>query len=333
MGSAASLENRVWIGIMVELAIGAVSQGATGGCDMNMMRSMLAGLSSAGARAKLQVLIFHRVRAIPDPLFPGEIDAQQFDRLCTWLKHWFNVLPLDQAAALMQSGGLPGGALAISFDDGYADNHEIALPILQRHGLKATFFIATAFLNGGRMWNDSVIEATRLCKAPVLDLTRTVAASLGVLAVESLPDKQAAIGRLIGAIKYLPPQERTEWVNAIIALQNAGMQIGAHTANHQILAKLSRSRARQEIAASKQALEAMLGRKIDLFAYPNGKPGTDYSAETVELVRELGFAAAFTTVAAANTAASDPFQLARYTPWERTRLRFGAKLMENYLRQ
>ena len=319
---------------------------------MNMMRSMLAGLSSAGARAKLQVLIFHRVRAIPDPLFPGEIDAQQFDRLCTWLKHWFNVLPLDQAAALMQSGGLPGGALAISFDDGYADNHEIALPILQRHGLKATFFIATAFLNGGRMWNDSVIEATRLCKAPVLDLTRTVAASLGVLAVESLPDKQAAIGRLIGAIKYLPPQERTEWVNAIvqaagnqlpndlmmdtqqiIALQNAGMQIGAHTANHQILAKLSRSRARQEIAASKQALEAMLGRKIDLFAYPNGKPGTDYSAETVELVRELGFAAAFTTVAAANTAASDPFQLARYTPWERTRLRFGAKLMENYLRQ
>ena len=317
---------------------------------MSMIRSTFAGLSPAGASAKLQVLIFHRVRAIPDPLFPGEIDAQQFDRLCTWVTHWFNVLPLDQAVAQMHSGALPARALAISFDDGYADNHEIALPILQRHGLKATFFIATAFMNGGRMWNDSVIEAIRLCKAPVFDLTRTVAASLGVMDIEGLPAKQAAIGRLIGAIKYLTPQERMDWVNAvvqaagtqlpsdlmmdtqqIVALQNAGMQIGAHTANHPILARLTRSKARQEIAASKQALEAMLGRKIDLFAYPNGKPGTDYSAETVELVRELGFAAAFTTVAAANTAASDPFQLARYTPWERTRLRFGVKLMKNYL--
>jgi peptidoglycan/xylan/chitin deacetylase (PgdA/CDA1 family) len=259
---------------------------------------------------------------------------------------------LDQAVAQMHSGALPARALAISFDDGYADNHEIALPILQRHGLKATFFIATAFLNGGRMWNDSVIEAIRMCKVPVLDLAGTVAASLGVMAVEGLPAKQAAIGRVIGAVKYLTPQERIEWVNAIVqaadtqlpsdlmmateqivALQNAGMQIGAHTANHPILAKLSRSRARQEIAESKQALEAMLGRKIDLFAYPNGKPGTDYSAETVELVRELGFAAAFTTVAVANSAASDPFQLARYTPWERTRLRFGVKLMKNYLRR
>ncbi len=319
---------------------------------MNMIRSTFGGLSPNGARAKLHVLIFHRVRAIPDPLFPDEIEAQQFDRLCTWVKHWFNVLPLDQAVALMHSGALPARALAISFDDGYADNHEIALPILQHHGLKATFFIATAFLNGGRMWNDSVIEAIRMCKAPVLDLTGTVAASLGVMAIEDLPAKQAAIGRLIGAIKYLTPQERTEWVSAIvlaagnqppinlmmnteqiIALQNAGMQIGAHTANHPILARLSRSRARQEIAESKQVLEAMLGRKIDLFAYPNGKPGVDYLAETVELVRELGFAAAFTTVAAANTAASDPFQLARYTPWERTRFRFGIKLMRNYLRR
>ena len=78
---------------------------------MNMIRSTFAGLSPKGARAKLQVLIFHRVRAIPDPLFPGEIDAQQFDRLCTWVKHWFNVLPLDQAVAQMHSGALPARAL------------------------------------------------------------------------------------------------------------------------------------------------------------------------------------------------------------------------------
>jgi peptidoglycan/xylan/chitin deacetylase (PgdA/CDA1 family) len=52
----------------------------------------------------------------------------------------------------------------ITFDDGYADKHDVAMPILQRHGLCATFFIATGFLNGGCMWNDTIIETVRACE-------------------------------------------------------------------------------------------------------------------------------------------------------------------------
>ena len=68
-----------------------------------------------------------------------------------WVRDWFNVLPLSEAASRLAQGTLPARALSITFDDGYADNREIAAPILQRLGLSATFFIATSFLGGGCM--------------------------------------------------------------------------------------------------------------------------------------------------------------------------------------
>lgn len=134
------------------------------------MRPLFQLLSPSGARARLSVLIFHRVLPQPDPLFPDEIDAARFDAILGWLRSWFNVLPLDEAAQRLKDGSLPARAAALSFDDGYADNHDIALPLLQKHGLPCSFFIATGFLDGGRMWNDTLIESIRLSTKPLLDL-------------------------------------------------------------------------------------------------------------------------------------------------------------------
>ena len=131
----------------------------------------LALLSPAGHRGRLTVLIFHRVRPEPDPLFPRELDAAAFRERLSWLRAWFNVLPLDDAVDALARGSLPVRAAAITFDDGYADNHDVALPILREMGVPATFFIATGFLDGGRMWNDTVIEAIRRTPKPMLDLS------------------------------------------------------------------------------------------------------------------------------------------------------------------
>jgi peptidoglycan/xylan/chitin deacetylase (PgdA/CDA1 family) len=315
-----------------------------------MMRQIFQLLSPAGRRGKLSVLIFHRVLAEPDPLFPGEIDARQFDAICAWLAQWFTVLPLAEAVARLGRDSLPSGALAISFDDGYADNHDVALPILRRHGLSATFYIATGFLDGGRMWNDSLVEAMRRTPLSRLNLAGTPAATLGELALDDLAGRRAAIERLIGAIKYLEPAERLEWVQAVVeraqaqlpqdlmmtsaqvrALRDGGMQIGAHTVSHPILARLSVAEAEREIVQSKQALEALLGEPVRQFAYPNGRPGQDYAAETVALVRRLGFDAAVSTAWGVSDRHTDRFQIPRFTPWDRQRLRFGARLMRNTL--
>ena len=70
---------------------------------------------------------------------------------------------------------------------------------------------------------------------------------------------------------------------------------------------------------------------MGLFAYPNGKPGEDYLPRDVALVRELGFDAAVSTAWGASGHGSDPFQLQRFTPWDRTKARFGLRLLRNLM--
>lgn len=312
---------------------------------MMPMKFIFSKLSPAGPKARLSVLIFHRVLPEPDPMFADEIHAHRFDEICGWLAAWFNVLPLDQAAVHLKAGTLPARAACITFDDGYADNYHVVMPILQRHGLTATFFIATGFLDGGRMWNDIIIETVRACQAPVLDVS---ALGLGSHARGTVAEQQVAIAALIGQIKYRPVAERITLTEDIARLANvqlpqnlmmtsaevkamrqAGMHIGAHTVSHPILARLTDDQARQEIGDSKRFLEQLLGEPITLFAYPNGKPGEDYSQQSVEVVRSLGFDAAVSTEWGASCMGEDPLQIKRFTPWDKTRLRFGIRLMLN----
>src|SRR5688572_19703615 len=117
-----------------------------------LIQTVLSALSPAGAHARLTVLIFHRVLPEADPLLPGEPDPLRFRAQMQWLKSSFNVLSLPKAVERLRSGSLPKRAAAVTFDDGYADNFTVALPILQETGISATFFIASGYLNGGRMW-------------------------------------------------------------------------------------------------------------------------------------------------------------------------------------
>jgi peptidoglycan/xylan/chitin deacetylase (PgdA/CDA1 family) len=315
-----------------------------------MFRRMLSVLSPAGERARLSVLVFHRVHAAADALFPQEPDAVQFDAVCGWLKAWFEVMPLDEAARRLRDGSLPARALSITFDDGYADNHAVALPILRRHGLTATFFIATGFLDGGCMFNDRVVEAVRATRQVSID-PRPAGIEVEPLLLRTLAERRAAIPRLLQALKYLPHGQRPEAVERLArmlqaqrpgrlmmssqqvrSLHDAGMQIGAHTVTHPILSGLDPGSAAQEIDDSRRALQALTGSPVTTFAYPNGQPGIDYSPESVDLVRRLGFTAAVSTVWGAARRHTDLFQLPRFTPWDRGRVRFGARMLANLRR-
>ena len=307
----------------------------------------LALFSPAGARARLTVLIFHRVRPEPDPLFPREVDAAAFRERLSWLRAWCNVLPLDDAVAALARGTLPARAAAITFDDGYADNHDVALPILREMGLTATFFVATGFLDGGRMWNDTVIEAIRRTRKGVLDLSSLGA---GVHTLDSPSARRAAVAAVIGALKHRPPAEREEAVarvaeaaatglpadlmmssDQVRRLAGAGMGIGAHTITHPILASADDGMARREIGAGREILEGLVRRPVRLFAYPNGRPTRDYRARHVAMVQEAGFTAAFSTAVGAATGADARFELPRFTPWGARPARWGVLLARNCL--
>lgn len=312
-----------------------------------IVRRVAQALSPAGPEACLSILIFHRVLSQPDEIFPHEPDVRRFDEVVGWISQWFHLLPLDQAVKQLQSGTLPARAAAITFDDGYADNVTNALPILQRHGASATFFISTDFLDGGCMWNDAVIEAVRHCHRRELDL-RELGLGLGVLLLDTVAQKRDAIDQLLGRIKYLAPELRRQTVDRVVdvaqgdipdalmlrseqvlQLRNAGMRIGAHTCTHPILQTAPDSQCLREITGSKVVLESLLGEPVCLFAYPNGKPGIDYSARHVAMVKEAGFVAAFSTVPGVAWHLSDPCQLPRFAPWDRTRTRYGLRMLSN----
>jgi peptidoglycan/xylan/chitin deacetylase (PgdA/CDA1 family) len=323
----------------------AAGVGFTPAGALTVLTPLFSALSPPGARGRLSILIFHRVLATTDPLFPDEVDARRFDGICSWIKRWFKVLPLDEAVSRLKARTLPARAMSITFDDGYEDNFSVALPILQRHRLSASFFIATGFLDGGIMWNDVIIESVRRCEMAQLDLQGTPAGGLGLLPLASLVDRCAAIERIIGQTKYLSPRERTDWTAAVHqrsgtalptglmmsseqvrSLHRAGMGIGGHTVSHPILAALDARQAQAEIADGRHRLEAIVGERVGLFAYPNGRPDIDYGPEAVRVVRELGFDAAVSTSWGAARAGDDCFQLPRFTPWDRTRARFGLRM-------
>jgi peptidoglycan/xylan/chitin deacetylase (PgdA/CDA1 family) len=290
---------------------------------------------------RLSILIYHRVLAQPDPLLPELPDVRLFDHHMALVRRCFNVLPLGVAVRRLRQGNLPPRAACITFDDGYADNAECALPVLQRHKLSATFFIASNYLDGGQMWNDDVIACVRHAPPGMLDMS---ALGCGLLPVHTMQQRQQAMERLLAALKYLPYEERLSLSRQIAPprggqlmmrsdqvrqLLAAGMEIGAHTSSHPILCRLPDAEAAADIAAGKARLEAITQSPVTSFAYPNGKPDADYDRRHVAMIGKLGFTAAVTTAPGAAHAGSDPLQLPRYTPWEQDRVRFLLRLWAN----
>jgi peptidoglycan/xylan/chitin deacetylase (PgdA/CDA1 family) len=304
--------------------------------------------SPGGSGGVLTILLYHRVLAQPDPILHDETDAATFERHMRLLAGEFNVIPLDEACLRLRRGSLPPRAVCISFDDGYADNVSVALPILKRLNLTATFFIASGYLHGGTMFNDALIDAVRRAAPGTHDLS---AVGLGHVRLDDAASRRAAIDRLIERLKHLAPELRSRSVDTVSAalrapppagpmmhesdvrrLRAEGMDVGAHTITHPILARLDESDAHTEIAASKAALEAITGAPVRLFAYPNGKPEADYGARDVALVKRAGFRAAFSTVQGTARCASDPLQLPRLRPWDHTGMRLGMRLLATALR-
>jgi peptidoglycan/xylan/chitin deacetylase (PgdA/CDA1 family) len=297
-------------------------------------------------RGRLLILTYHRVCAAPDPVVPGNAHAAGFARQAQVLARAFHVLPLVEASERLRAATLPARAVCITFDDGYADNAEVAAPILARHGLPATFFVATGFLDGGRMWNDTLIETVRAARGPELDLR---ALGLGRVAIRDESARAAAVPALIAQCKYLEPGERAARVEAIAraagvtlprdlmmrsdqlrALRAAGMEIGAHTVHHPILKAITLPQAEQEIVASRDAIAQLTRAPVRAFAYPNGKPGVDYAPEHVEAVRRAGFTVAVSTVWGAATPADDVLQLPRVGFADGARVVFSLKLMRAF---
>ncbi|MCF6210145.1 MAG: polysaccharide deacetylase family protein [Gammaproteobacteria bacterium] len=166
----------------------------------------LTGLWFRGGRnRRLAVLIYHRVLPNADPLHPREPDLDTFRWQMAAVAATCNVLPLTEAVERLASHSLPPRAVAITFDDGYADNLTQALPVLHEFDLPATVFVASGFIDDGIMWNDTVIETLRRVPDGEVDLSPI---NLEPAQVDGVDARRFLIQTVIDHLKYC------FWMNA-----------------------------------------------------------------------------------------------------------------------
>lgn len=296
-------------------------------------------------RGKLSILNYHQVLEKPDPLRRLEVTAETFDWQMQVVSRYFTPLSLNQALDGLQHECLPANAICITFDDGYKNNLTVAQPILARYQVPATVYVATAFSQGQNMWNDRVLY---LFSDPDR-LTLQVGAEK--LQLSDWQRRRALGYGLINKLKYLPVEQRLEQIaqlyrdnniqeqaalmmtpEQIRELSDKGVTIGAHTVNHPILKICSEQEQADEIRQSRAQLADWIGRDIEHFAYPNGVPDKDFDQLTESLVRQAGFSSAVATEKGISDKRTSVWRLRRFTPWDKTPLKFHFRLIQNLVK-
>lgn len=294
---------------------------------------------------RLSILIYHRLLAKPDPLRPGLLHAAQFERQLGWLREVAQVMPLPEAVDALYARRLPPRAVAITFDDGYLEDYQVARPLLEKFGLDATFFVTTAYLQQGALWTDLIIEAIRAW--PDQRLTTAHSGLAQDLPTTDLTQRAQAAWLICRNIKYWPSGQRQQFAEQLA--ERAGiaapqlmmspeqvrklsrtMDVGGHTHSHPILTSLPLADAWQEIELNRRILISLSERPVQSFAYPNGGWPQDFGESHCEQVRQAGYRFAVSTNWGVNADTTDPFRLLRFTPWDSSRFRFQLRLLLNY---
>jgi peptidoglycan/xylan/chitin deacetylase (PgdA/CDA1 family)/predicted ATP-grasp superfamily ATP-dependent carboligase len=275
------------------------------------------------------------------------LTPELFEQQLIWLKRHFHVLALTEAFAAATAGNLPRNSVVITIDDGFYDCFEYIFPLLIKHGLKATFFISTSGIELGYLWENQISDAIDNAQIGLTSVTlagqdfdiqtrdqklHSIAKITELIKYQTIQQRKVLIDLLLTQLQSKPQPHQFLTEQQIRTMHENGMTIGAHTVHHPILALEEADNARKEIEESKLRLENIIGTSVDYFAYPNGKFQRDFNADHIEMVRQLGFKAAFCTEWGVATPDKDClFQLKRFTPWDKNPAKFCLRLALNTL--
>ena len=277
---------------------------------------------------RLLVLGWHNVEGTPCfPSTPGA-GLRGFRDQVEWLARWTNVVPLREALrALVAGEPLPARAVALTFDDGYRDNLDLAVPELERLGLPATFFLVPGLLDRRvEPWWEAVAwavtEAT-VAEATLAGRRVTLGERSGRRAARREAEehlkrrdraaREAALAEMMKALRPPPRDDLRElfldWPGAR-ELAARGFEIGSHSSHHAILSEESPEAQMSDLIESRVALEDGLAVPVTAVAYPNGG-APDYDAGTLAAAEAAGFENGVTTRKGVNGRGTPRFEVRR----------------------
>ena len=275
------------------------------------------------------VLLYHRVTSLPSDPQLLAVSPDNFRAHLQFLKNNFTLVRFEENWAKVRKP-----AIAITFDDGYADNVREALPILEENGIPATFFVSTGTVGTQEeFWWDE-LEHLILGGHDFPDRFVLIDSSFKQdWPTSTATERQVLFEEIQPLMRNIAPQRRENWLRqlrqwvkmevracefhramTVEELQQLArskwVTIGAHTVTHSVLSCLTTEEQRREIMESKSQLESWLGREISVFSYPFGKR-KDYTRETVDLCREAGFLKAAANFPAQAHRWTDQYQIPR----------------------
>lgn len=323
----------------------------TGDCGAKLMISVVGLkrrfkrtlLASGALRAwsrlggpRIVILRYHSV--VEDPrAFEATIgtaiihQAETFRKQMALVARDYSVVTLDDIARYLQGGGrLPRRAVAITFDDGFQDNYQVAAGILERYGLRAAFYVTTGPVESAKPpWFCSLRWAFRRAtvgrwvdsaSGRAYDLGRdgerdeAFLCSCRRCATITGRDQDSYVQAVTVDLRAhaLDGQARLmmNW-DEIRDLHGRGHVIGAHTVSHPNIAHVPAHDARRELAESKSALERILQAQVVHFSYPSPILEPHWTPATVALTREVGYRTAVTCTPGPARPGDDPLSLRR----------------------
>jgi peptidoglycan/xylan/chitin deacetylase (PgdA/CDA1 family) len=255
------------------------------------------------SRGQAVILMYHSISSgRPDP-WRLCVDPDRFAEQLRMLRDRFRVVSLPEVRAALAAGEGLSRSVAVTFDDGYRDNLLVAKPILEEHGLPATVFVTTGYVDSDRdFWWD---ELEAFCASAGV-ASRDLWQELQAMTHEERAGRLDALWASIHMQR--PSSSLTLSADELQRLADGGLvAVGAHTVTHPHLSSLPVPAQRHEIGASRTYLSEIVGRPVEDFCYPHG----DFSPETSALVRSAGFETACTTHASPVTRKTSRFELPR----------------------
>jgi peptidoglycan/xylan/chitin deacetylase (PgdA/CDA1 family) len=265
-------------------------------------------------------LTYHRISPDnfkPEPFSPNlvlQVPLAQFERQMKHLSENYQCLSLDDFIQRLRTGALEPRSVAVTFDDGYRDNLDLALPVLKKYNVPATIYLTTGLMDGttrSLWWEINELAVRKLTRIELDWRGEKI-----VLNTSSTGSKKKAFSRLHSLFLNAGPDEQKEgvkqlctqagieesrrnpqaltWDEVVQLNQERLVTLGAHSVSHAVLSKLSENDLRRELLESKLALEKRLGHEVRHLAYPFGNSGSAGGRE-FRIARECGYHSAVTT--------------------------------------
>jgi peptidoglycan/xylan/chitin deacetylase (PgdA/CDA1 family) len=274
-----------------------------------LARTMSAGMA--------RILMYHNFSG------PGETntDAVSVSAARTqleYLRHHFHVVPLNRLVDQLRSGApLESRTVALTIDDGRRNCYEFFFPLLKEFGMPATFFVVSSFIRGEDwLWTDKVLWLSEQ-SVPHRELAPNKIEGLFETLNQMRPEgRDARIGSISAEMGVSIPKEPPSkyapcsWAQLREMGDSGLVEIGSHTVTHPILASLTDGESWQQLTVSRAQVEEGLGRKVESFCFPNGKP-SDYRSNHLQQLRDAGYSCAVVARFGMASSRANPYELPR----------------------